>query len=170
VAVVIPVKIAFGLGHRLRALDKDHCIATWDLVLLQIWRLGTSFAAVKNLSEIARSFIEERKGARISSLAIIESTATPPADAVRGALSKFYRELGPEMRAAIVVAEGGGFRAAFVRGVGITLSRLAPRSLPFQFVGSVSEATQLLGPNLSPLAGGAESLQRVIQGVRAQVP
>ena len=22
-------------GHRIRALDKDHCIATWDMVLIQ---------------------------------------------------------------------------------------------------------------------------------------
>jgi hypothetical protein len=107
---------------------------------------------------------EEREP--ISSLAIIEPSATPPSQAARKELSRFYREFAPRMRAAIVVAEGGSFRAAFVRGVGITLSTLAPRSLPFTFATNVKEAATVLAPHLSHLAGGSVGLQAALADLR----
>lgn len=136
-------------------------------MLIQIWRLGTTSEAVANLDKVARAFLAE-EGVAISSLAIIERTSPPPGDSVRAELSAFYRELAPRMKEQIVVAEGGGFRAAIVRGVGLTLSTLAPRSLPFKFVGTVREATNLIAPHLSPLAGGVEGLERAIEEVRAE--
>jgi hypothetical protein len=149
-----------------QAIDKDHCVATWDRVLIQIWRAETPVEAVIRLDRIAHTFMAAEPR-RISSLAIIEATATPPNHVARAALSKFYRELSPEICAAIVVAEGGGFRAAFVRGVGITLSTLAPRALPFKFVGTVTEATALLAPYLST-TGGNKALLDQIAGLRSE--
>jgi hypothetical protein len=152
----------------IRALDKDHCVATWDQVLVQVWRLDTPLRTVTELDSITRAFMAEEPR-RISSLAIIEATATPPDDAARSALSKFYRELGPQMGAAIVVAEGGGFRSSFVRGVGITLSALAPRALGFKFVGTVREAAVLLGPHVSAGAGAGLVLLENIDELRREI-
>jgi hypothetical protein len=151
-----------------RTVDRDHCVATWDRVLLQVWRLSTTAEAIENLYTVTRAFMAQERRP-ISSLAIVESTSPPPSDAVRKALSKYYRELAPKMNAAIVVAEGGGFRAAIVRGVGLTLSMLAPKKLPFTFLGDVNEAAQLLAPNLSSTAG-AEGLLSAVQDTRNHIP
>jgi len=127
--------------------------------------LATTASAVSNLEKIARAYIAEQKG-KISSVAVVERTSPPPGDEVRALLSRFYRELAPQMNQQIVVAEGGGFRGAIVRAVGVTLSTLSPGTLPFRFVGSVNEASVLIGPHLSPVAGGEPALRRVIEGVR----
>jgi hypothetical protein len=146
-------------------LDKDHCVALWDSVLIQVWHFATMAAAVTELETIARSFIA-RRGGRICSIAVIERTSPPPKDDVRALLAKFYRELAPQMSERIVIADGGGFRGALVRAVGLTLSTFAPRALPFRFVASVNEATALVAPHLSLRADGASELQRVLREVR----
>lgn len=148
-----------------RVIDKDHCVALWDRVLIQVWHFATTLSAVAQLDAVARTFISQ-VNAPISSIAIVERTSPPPSDEVRALLSKFYRDLAPQMSQQIVVADGGGFRGAIVRAVGVTLSTLAPRTLPFRFVGSVLEATTLVAPHLSPTAGGEVALRRAVEGVR----
>ncbi len=150
-----------------RAIDKDHCVAVWDRVLIQVWQLATTASAVVELEKIARAYITEQKGP-ISSMAVVERTSPPPGDEVRSLLSRFYRELAPQMNQQIVVAEGGGFRGAIVRAVGVTLSTLSPGTLPFRFVGSVQEASSLIAPHLSRLAGGEPALRRVVEGIREE--
>jgi hypothetical protein len=152
----------------IRALEPSYCIATWDRLLLQIWRLEVTAEAVDNLRKVSRAFVAESKQP-VSSLAIVESTSPPPSDKLRIALSDFYRELAPQMEEQIVVAEGSGFRAALVRSVGLALSTVAPKSLPFKFVGGVEEAGILIRPHLTPAAGGIVGLQRAIKDVRAKM-
>ncbi len=147
-------------------MDRDHCIATWDRVLIQVWHYATTAEAVARLNGLAQGLIAEAR-APISSIAVVERTSPPPEDTVRTSLAKFYRDLAPQMKEQVVVAEGGGFRGAIVRAVGVTLSTLAPRALPFKFVGSVSEATTLVAPHLSRSAGGEKALFAVIDGLRA---
>ncbi|MGA7122757.1 MAG: hypothetical protein WBY94_21840, partial [Polyangiaceae bacterium] len=129
----------------IRALDKDHCVATWDQVLVQVWRLDTPLRTVTELDSITRAFMAEVPR-RISSLAIIEATATPPGDAARSALSKFYRELGPQMGAAIVVAEGGGFRSSFF---GARRCFRAARGMPLHQRSSARERSSISGERRS---------------------
>jgi hypothetical protein len=150
-----------------RVVDKDHCVAVWDRVLVQIWHFATTVSAVAQLDTIARAYIAQVK-APISSIAIVERTSPPPGDEVRALLSKFYRDLAPQMSQQIVVADGGGFRGAIVRAVGLTLSTLSPGTLPFRFVGSVQEATALVAPHLSTGAGGEMALRRIVEGIREE--
>lgn len=149
-------------------LDADHCIATWDLVLLQVWHGPTDPAAVTRMGGFARAFVAESKQP-ISSLAVIEETAPPPSDLARQGLSRFYKEMAPRMASLLVVPEGSGFRSAFVRGVGMTLSALAPKSFPFKFIASVGEACLVLERHLSPSAGGATGLHQAVRSLRAEI-
>jgi hypothetical protein len=151
---------------RLPVSDKDHCVGLWDRVLIQVWHYKTTARAIAELTLVARKFTVEAQ-APISSLAIIERTSPPPHDQDRKLLANFYREFAPTMAMQIVVADGGGFRAALVRAVGVTLSTLAPRALPFKFVGDVTDASALLAAHLSP-KGDRATLERVIEGVREQ--
>jgi hypothetical protein len=152
----------------IKTLEPNYCIATWDRLLLQIWRLEVTAEAVDNLRKLTRAFVYDSKQP-VSSLAIVESTSPAPSDKLRGALSAFYREFAAQMKEQIVVAEGSGFRAALVRSVGLALSTVAPTSLPFKFVGGVEEAALLIRPHLTPTAGGVVGLQQAIKDVRAKM-
>jgi hypothetical protein len=153
---------------KIRELDREHCVATWDRVLLQIWRLEVSAQAVDRLYKIGHAFISEHS-VPLTMLTIVEPTSPAPSDKVRASLSALYRELSPHMKEQIVVAEGSGFRSALVRSVGIALSTIAPRSLPFKFVSSVDEGAAMIRPHLSPAADGVDGLHRAIREVRAQM-
>lgn len=156
------------VAPKILANEPGHCFATWDRVLLQVWRLEVTTEAVETLRKIGKAFVYESREP-VSTLSIVESTSPAPSDKLRGALSGFYRELAPQMKEQIVVAEGSGFRAALVRSVGLALSTVAPKSLPFKFVGGVEEAAMLIRPHLSPAAGGVAGLQEAIRTVRAKM-
>ena len=120
------------------------------------------------MSRVAREFMAE-ESRPVSYLSIVEASAPPPPDVARQELAKFSRDIVPKMAAAVIVAEGGGFRSAFVRGVGITLTMLMPHRVPFKFAGTVKDGAALIGPHLSPLSGGSVALVRVIEELREQL-
>jgi hypothetical protein len=158
-----------SIAPHIRHATPNYCIATWDRVLLQIWRREVTPDAIESLSSIGRAFVATSAGPTCS-LALIESTSPPPTDKLRGALSAFYREMAPHMREQIIVAEGSGFRAALVRSVGLALSAIAPSSLPFRFVGGIDEAAALIRPHLTAGAGGVNGLNVAIKDLRGKLP
>ncbi|AKF04803.1 hypothetical protein [Sandaracinus amylolyticus] len=157
-------------GVQTRTLDADHCLATWDRVLIQVWRGPMTMENLAGLERVARSFLAEQPaGAKVSTISIIERTSPPPTDEVRKGMSRVYRDLTSSMDHAIIVPEGGGFRAAIVRGVGVALSSLSPKALPFKFVDTIRSAAVMVAPQLTPGAGGAGELEAAIERVRAKV-
>ncbi len=158
-----------SISPLIRHATPNYCIATWDRVLLQLWRREVTPDAIENLASIGRTFVATSPGSTCS-LAVIESTSPPPSDKLRSALSAFYREMAPHMREQIIVAEGSGFRAALVRSVGLALSAIAPSSLPFKFVGGIDEAAALIRPHLSSGAGGVNGLNLALKDLRAKLP
>jgi len=148
--------------------DPACCFASWDNVLIEIWRFAPAPHLVSEKNRIAREFIAKCP-ARVCSVSIIEPTSPPPNDRARAELAKFSSEIVPQMALAIIVAEGGGFRAALIRGVGITLTALMPHRIPFKFVTDVAEAVALIVPHLSTAPGGARGLQHAVEEVRRQL-
>lgn len=153
----------------IRTVDRNHAVATWDRVLLQVWRGVVTPEAVQELLAVGRALIREHPGQRCSSLSVVESVSPPPNERVRPLLSACYRELAPEMRLQLFVAEGSGFRAAIVRGVGLAVSTFAPSFLPFKFASSVREAAVAIEPQLSARAGGSEALIEAVADLRAKL-
>lgn len=151
----------------IRSLTQHHCFATWDRVLVVIWRREVTPDGVAELRKIGNSFMQGLKFPG-SCLTIVESTSPPPNDKVRGSYSAFHREIAPSMKEQIVVAEGSGFRSALVRSIGVALSTISPKSLPFKFASGIDEAAVVIQPHLSPGAGGAEGLKRALGEVRAR--
>jgi hypothetical protein len=112
----------FGLVSErlsLQAVDADHGVAIWNRTLILIWRGRVSESAMLATNNAARRFVAEPGPA--SCLFIVESGSPPPEGTARKALATFSREIAAQMVLAVVVAEGGGFRAALVRGVGLAL-------------------------------------------------
>lgn len=151
------------------AHDAGYCFATWDRLVVAIWRLGPTGTAVREMS-VAVSSLVASQGEACSFLGIVEPTSPPPDDKARAELVKFTREIVPKLAVAVIVGEGGGFRASLVRAVGVTLTTLMPNQVPFKFPGSVDDATILIAPHLSVGAGGVPGLRRALADIRAQFP
>jgi hypothetical protein len=120
------------------------------------------------MNRLARAFTYENR-VSVAFLGIVEATSPPPNERARAELAVFSRDTIPRMGLAVLVAEGGGFRAAFVRGVGITLTLLMPHRLPFKFVSTLEEAATHLAPYISATSGGAEGLTRAVNEVRQRI-
>jgi hypothetical protein len=148
--------------------DPACCLASWENVLLEVWRYAPNAFLIIEKNRITRDFVA-RARARVCSLSIIEPTSPPPDERARAQLAKFSSEIVPTMAVAIIVAEGGGFRAALIRGVGTALTVLLPHRVPFKFVTSAEQAIDLVLPYLSAGSEGAPGLRLAIEEVRAQL-
>jgi hypothetical protein len=161
--------LAVSLSPTIRYVDRNCAFATFDRVLLQVWRGAVSPHSVQELLSVGRLLVREQGSGVCSSLSVVESVSPPPSERVRPLLSACYRELAKDMRLQLFVAEGSGFRAAIVRGVGLAVSTFAPSLLPFKFASSIAEASTAIGPTLSAAAGGASALPAAIEAVRSQL-
>ncbi|MGD0679912.1 MAG: hypothetical protein ABSC94_31400 [Polyangiaceae bacterium] len=131
----------------IKVVDADHAVGVWGETLIQVWRGKACAQAFTAMNAVARILTAKAPG-RATCLFIVEASSPPPDDAARRVLATFSREIVAKMAVAVVVAEGGGFRASIVRGVGIALTALMPHRVPFKFVNGVADAWQLLSPHL----------------------
>jgi len=152
----------------IRSLTQHHCFATWDRLLVVIWRREVTLEGVAELRKIGTGFAQGSK-VPCSCLTIVQSTSPPPSDKVRGPYAAFHREIAPNMKEQIVVAEGSGFRSALVRSIGVALSTISPKSLPFKFASGLDEAAVLIHPHLSPGSGGGDGMKRALAELRTRL-
>lgn len=148
-----------------RSLTADFRCATWDRVLVIIWHNQVTLENLASLSSIGRAFTQSRSGP-LSSLTVVEATSPPPGDQVRRRCAAFHRELSDRVQLQVVVAEGSVFRSALVRSIGVALSTICPKSLPFKFVSSVDEGAVLIQPRLSEPQNGAQGLRIAVRELR----
>jgi hypothetical protein len=151
------------------ARDVAHCFLTWDRLAVAIWRLGATGTSVAEMNFIVRSLIA-KNDKPCAFLGIVEPTSPPPDDKARAELAKFSKDVVPQLAVAIMVGEGGGFRASLVRAVGVTLTTLMPHRVPFKFLSNVEDALIVIAPVLSPGAGGIAGLRRALADGRSQYP
>jgi len=150
-------------------IDQGYCLATWDRVLIQLWRGPATLHAAEQWLEAGEAFLRQSGNQPCCSLSIVESRSPPPTEKVRLAMAAGFRGLAPRMRHQIVVAEGSVIRSALVRGVGLALSSMSSSSLPLEYVASLDDAAVTLAPHLSPAAGGPEGLKSAVSNLRSQV-
>ena len=150
---------------RIVAQDGDYFAAAWHETLLTVFRGACTLQHVLRINEACKALLDERR-ADVMYLSIIERSSPPPSDTVRRELATWSRDTVTRMAVAVVVAEGGGFKNALVRGVGVALTVLAPHKVPFKFASSVEEASTLIAPFLSQSAGGAADLVLAVAEVR----
>jgi hypothetical protein len=146
--------------------DANACLASWHETLFCVYRGPASIQHVTVTSQHCRALIERSKG-QATYLSIIERSSPAPTEEVRRVLAEWSRDVVTKMAAAVIVAEGGGFKNALVRGVGIALTALVPHKVPFKFSSSAAEGVQLISRYLPAELGGAAALQLAIEEVRA---
>jgi hypothetical protein len=149
-------------------VDPDHCLATWDRTLIQIWRRATTEKAVANACAVARTFAaKDPRGTTL--LSIVERTSDIPGAKARAEFARFGKESARRMACCVLVPEGGGLRLAIVRSVAASLAALTGQAFPYQFSEDVDAALTLLRPHLAPSAGGPDALRRALITARAQI-
>jgi hypothetical protein len=152
----------------IQAVDAERCVGTWNRTVIQIWRKTVAPEAVIEMNWTAGRLLAQA-GDPVTCLFVVEPSSPPPNDGARKELARFSRDIVPRMALAVIVAEGGGFRAALVRGVGVALTTLAPHRVPFKFVNTVDIAMGLLKPHISLAAGGTEGLRSALAEMRSQM-
>lgn len=148
--------------------DPDFCIAVWQQTVIHVWRGAPTPENVATMVRTCNELLGNGRGP-VTNLGIVERSSPPPEQPVRAALAEWSRDVVPKMAGAVLVAEGSGFRAALVRGVGLALTTLMPHRIPFKFVGSLEEAVEHLAPKLRPASGGAPALKTVVEQLRADM-
>lgn len=151
-----------------RVVDDVHAVGIWGRTLIQIWRGPPSGPATAEVNRIARRLLVTASS-RATSLFIVEAGSPPPDGEGRKNMAEFSKEIAGQMPLAVVVAEGGSFRSALVRAVGLTLSRLLPHSGTFQFVNDLETGAKLIEPHLHRSAGGAEQLVEAAEDLRSRI-
>jgi hypothetical protein len=151
---------------RIIVQDRDHFVALWHETVVCVFRGAPTLQHVLNMSNACKGLLEKR-AARITYLSVIERSSPAPTDTVRRELAVWSRDVVTKLASAVIVAEGGGFKNALVRGVGVALTVLAPHQVPFKFTSSVEEGTTLLAPFLRGAGSGAADLLLAIAAGRA---
>lgn len=159
--------VSVAISATILTADHDHCIAAWNGTLIQIWRRATTAAAAQKMSETARAFAASRRD-EITILFIVEADSEVPGDQARKALKQFLSDIGPRTSCMVVVPEGGSFRAATVRSIGVALGVVFLR-FPMKFAATVEEGTAMLAPHLPPGPAGAEGLRAAVTRLRADL-
>jgi len=149
------------------AEDRDFFIAHWHRTVFSVYRGACTVPHVARIIAACKSLLAKHDES-VSYLGVIERGSPAPAEAVRRELATWSRDVITKMAVAVIVPEGGGFRSAMVRGVGVALTVLAPHKVPFKFAGSVVEGAQLLARFLPPSAGGADQLAAAVEEARAR--
>lgn len=150
----------------IQSSERQHCFATWDRVLISLWRGDMTLEAAAELQRVVERFVKGSDGQPLAALSVIASTAPAPPERVRVQLASAYRALDAAGVQHIWVAEGGSSRSALMLNVGLTLSAAPALPLQLKFAASVHEAAEMIAPSLSQASGRATVLKSIVEQVR----
>lgn len=149
--------------------NRQHSLAIWGPVVIDVWHGAfTTPEHRKTIEACERVIADNPQGGLF--LSIVERDSPPPDEAARAQLARWSRDTVPRLAAAAIVAAGGGFRAALVRGVGVALTALMPHRVPFKFFGTVDEGCYYIAQKLPREAGGVAALREAVETLRAAAP
>ncbi len=155
------------MGARIVAQDGDYVLSVWHETVLTVFRGACSLQHALIISKTCKAVLAESRG-DVTYLGVIERSSPAPTETVRRELATWSRDVVTKMRVAAIVAEGGGFKNALVRGVGVALTVLVPHQVPFKITSTVEEGVALVAPFLPSNAGGAAELSLAIAEIRAR--
>lgn len=150
----------------IQSSDPQHCFATWDRVLISLWRGEMTLAVATRLLPVVERFVRDNEGQPLAALSVIASTAPAPTERVRVQLACAYRALDAAAAQHIWVAEGGSSRSALMLNVGLSLSAAPAPPLQLKFAASVHDAAEVIAPSLSHASGRAPVLKSIVDQVR----
>ncbi|HVW28822.1 MAG TPA: hypothetical protein VHC69_25830 [Polyangiaceae bacterium] len=153
---------------KIAAIDTAHGVAIWGRILVVIWRGSPTRDAVAGMNQLALEMIQADESP-VCCMIIVEPSSQPPDDKARKEFARFSRDIVSRMSLAVIVTEGGGFRAALVRGVGVTLTTMLPHKIPFKWFNDVSAGALALQSYMPPRSGSSRALVRVVEELKAKI-
>jgi hypothetical protein len=121
---------------------RDCVIATWDRVLLALWRGRTTVAAVRRGGELICQQAAEH--GPLLMITVIEEGAPLPALEARMELVTVLKRANGMIDRSALVFEGEGFRAATVRAIVAGVSLFSRPDYPHRVFASVGAAARFL--------------------------
>jgi len=148
-----------------------HAIARHGNVVICIHRSEPSAPIVERAFAAANQlYMTQPSG--IGLLVVLEAGAGTPDEKAREVITRWKRDQKAGLRAAVLVFEGSGFRAALFRAVILTLTRLGRPKYKDQVCSNVPEGAAWLTAELMACRAPAcppNDLIAVVEQVRAQL-
>jgi hypothetical protein len=155
------------VAARIVAQDRDYFVATWQQTVFAVFRGVPTVEHVTSITAACKKLLASGTG-DATYLGVIERTSPAPTEPVRRELAHWSQDVVSRMAVAVIVPEGGGFRNALVRGVGIALTVLIRHAVPFRFSPNVEEAAHLLARFIPASAGGVAQLALAVEEARTR--
>ncbi len=128
-------------------LDEDHCIASWQTTLLQVWSKVTRPEAIEEAMQHASQFAQRDK--HMVGLMIITAQSRPIDRLTHEKLDLLTKQLLEQSVALAFVYEGNDLLGAATRSLLVKLQFGLDRPTPYKFCRSVKEALTWLQANVS---------------------
>lgn len=149
---------------KMTTADADWSCASWNSVLLLVWRGATTVArarlAMATLTTLAGA---HREG--IGLVVVIEPGAPNPDAEARTILTDTMRQLGTKVVGAAYLVPVGGFVGAAVRAAITGLGLMSRVAYPLKVVATASEAASWLATRL-PGSVEPSELERAVEAAR----
>lgn len=123
----------------LRVATENQALATWDNVVISVWRKETTLQGVANAKRVFDAAMDEHPGG-VFLVTVVEFEATMPPPESRDALARLLADGSGRTILSAVAYEGTGFRAAAIRSIVSGLALLARLPYPHQIFASVDDA------------------------------
>jgi hypothetical protein len=149
----------------IHASSHECVFATWQRIVLAVWRGNTTVAAVRLGDQVLAQHAEER-GERVFLLTVVEENCPLPPVEARVELAACLRRASAVVARSAVVFEGEGFRASSVRAVVAGISLFSRPEYPHRVFASVSSAARFLASGLGVASPGAHHLIGMVNGAR----
>jgi hypothetical protein len=157
------------MAAHLHLATRDHIMATWECVVILIWRAETTSAGIRYAQDVFDALaLKYPQGVFL--LNVVEPDAPMPVPEVRSGMAAFLTKGGSRMTLSAVVHEGQGFRAAAVRSLVTGLALITKLPYRHKIFSNVAEAVAWFSVT-SPVARawGPNALVAVVSELRARV-
>ncbi len=119
--------------------DEHHAMGTCENFVVFVWRGQTHAAGMRDGSNALAQLIPDHPDG-VGVMHVVEPQAVPPDSAAREILFDMIRRSTPPLVGSSVVAEGAGFRGAFVRSIVTGMTLLARFPSPLRVFAAIDEA------------------------------
>jgi hypothetical protein len=151
---------------KIHASSRDCVFATWERLVLAVWRGNTTVAAVRRGDQVLAQYAAEC-GERVFLLTVVEENSPLPPLEARMELAACLRRASTVVARSALVFEGEGFRAASVRAVVAGISLFSRPEYPHRVFASVGSAARFLAGGLSASPAPHRVIRMVNEARRA---
>jgi hypothetical protein len=124
---------------RVIAADEHHAMGTYENFVVFLWRGRTHAAGMRGGANALAELIAAHPDG-VAIMHVVEPRSVPPDSATRDILFELINRSTPPLLGTSVIAEGGGFRGAFVRSIVTGMTIITRLASPIRVFGTIDDA------------------------------